>query len=56
MHGDNGFGYDPVFLVGEKSFAELDGAPKDKISHRGNALRLLVKELEKKKEQQYAEQ
>lgn len=44
-HGDNGFGYDPVFMVGEKSFAELTSEEKDKISHRGNALRKLVKAL-----------
>lgn len=43
-HGDNGFGYDPVFMVGEKSFAEMTKEEKDKISHRGNALRNL-KEL-----------
>lgn len=38
-HGDNGFGYDPLFLVGEKSFAQLSGEEKDAISHRGVALR-----------------
>ena len=44
-HGDNGFGYDPVFMVGQKSFAELSADEKDKISHRGNALRRLVRVL-----------
>ena len=44
-HGDNGFGYDPVFMVGEKSFAELSAEEKDALSHRGNALRELVKVL-----------
>lgn len=44
-HGDGGFGYDPVFMVGEKSFAELSAQEKDKISHRGNALRKLAKVL-----------
>lgn len=44
-HGDNGFGYDPVFMVGKKSFAELSADEKDKISHRGNALRKLVRVL-----------
>lgn len=39
--GANGFGYDPLFLVGDKSFAELNGAEKDAISHRGKANRLL---------------
>lgn len=44
-HGNNGFGYDPVFMVGKKSFAELSAEEKDKISHRGNALRKLTKAL-----------
>ena len=38
-HGDGGFGYDPLFLVGEKTVAEMTAAEKDAISHRGNALR-----------------
>ncbi len=37
--GDNGFGYDPLFMVGDKSFAELSSEEKDAISHRGNALK-----------------
>ena len=43
--GSGGFGYDPVFLVGEKSFAELTAEEKDAVSHRGNALRALEKKL-----------
>ena len=43
--GDGGFGYDPVFMVGDKSFAELTAEEKDKISHRGNALKALAKAL-----------
>ena len=43
--GIDGFGYDPVFMVGEKSFAELTAAEKDAVSHRGNALRMLVRAL-----------
>ncbi|MBQ7128744.1 MAG: XTP/dITP diphosphatase [Clostridia bacterium] len=39
--GQNGFGYDPYFYVGDKSFASLSADEKDKISHRGNALREL---------------
>ena len=45
--GENGFGFDPIFLVGEKSFSELDDAEKDAISHRGKALRTLAAYLEK---------
>ena len=43
--GSGGFGYDPCFYVGDKSFAELSPEEKDKISHRGKALRLLAEEL-----------
>ena len=43
--GENGFGYDPIFMVGDKSTAELSPAEKDKISHRGQALRKMEKLL-----------
>lgn len=39
--GCNGFGYDPLFMVGDKSFAELSAEEKDAVSHRGNALKAL---------------
>lgn len=45
--GNGGFGYDPVFMVGDKSFAELTAEEKDKISHRGNALKALAEALAK---------
>lgn len=45
--GNEGFGYDPLFLVNGRSFGRYTADEKDKISHRGNALRLLTKELEK---------
>lgn len=37
--GENGFGYDPVFYVGERSMAQLSESEKNQISHRGAALR-----------------
>lgn len=38
--GENGFGYDPVFLVdGVRTQAEISDAEKDLISHRGQAVR-----------------
>ncbi|MDR2654567.1 MAG: RdgB/HAM1 family non-canonical purine NTP pyrophosphatase [Oscillospiraceae bacterium] len=37
--GSGGFGYDALFLCGDKTFSELDAAEKDKISHRGKAVR-----------------
>lgn len=45
--GEGGFGYDPVFLCGDKSYAELSPAEKDAVSHRGKALRKLEQELRK---------
>jgi XTP/dITP diphosphohydrolase len=45
--GEGGFGYDPVFAVkGTRySAAELASAEKHRVSHRGQALRLLVEQL-----------
>lgn len=45
--GTGGFGYDPLFLVGdgEVMAAELDPAHKNEVSHRGQALRALVAAL-----------
>ena len=40
--GENGFGYDPIFLYKDKSFAQMNGQEKDKVSHRGKALRRMV--------------
>ena len=45
--GNGGFGYDPIFMQGDKSFAQLTAEEKDKVSHRGKALRKLKTELEK---------
>ena len=49
LKGDNGFGYDPIFFVPElgKTFGEMSAIEKNKISHRGNALRNLVDSLKK---------
>ncbi len=45
--GENGFGYDPVFFVpGENaSAAEIDAETKNRLSHRGQALRQLLQRL-----------
>ncbi len=47
--GENGFGYDPLFLTVEypgKTSAEISDAEKDAISHRGKALRAFVPQLQ----------
>ena len=46
--GNAGFGYDPLFLVEGRSFGRYTAEEKDKISHRGRALRTLAAELEKR--------
>jgi len=45
--GRNGFGYDPHFFLPElgKTAAELDSEEKNRLSHRGQALRQLVDKL-----------
>jgi XTP/dITP diphosphohydrolase len=42
--GENGFGYDPLFLLHEKgkTIAELPDEEKDGISHRGRASRRII--------------
>ena len=47
--GSHGFGYDPIFYVPElgRSTAELTEEEKNKVSHRGKALRLVKEELKK---------
>ena len=45
--GANGFGYDPIFVPDgyDVTTAEMDAEDKDKISHRGRALRALAPEI-----------
>lgn len=45
--GNGGFGYDPIFAPDGQgaAIAELDAAAKDRISHRGQALRALLPTL-----------
>jgi len=46
--GNNGFGYDPLFLddITGKSGAELSSEIKNKVSHRGQALRKMLHLIE----------
>nr|WP_297788256.1 non-canonical purine NTP diphosphatase [uncultured Allomuricauda sp.] len=50
LHGEGGFGYDPIFKPDgyEKTFGELPPETKNAISHRGRAIQKLVAFLKKK--------
>lgn len=47
--GENGFGYDPIFYLPEygKTSAQLTMEEKNKISHRGKALRAMAQRIKK---------
>lgn len=51
LRGDEGFGYDPVFIPDgfEKTFAEMPADLKNQISHRANAINRLLEHLKTKK-------
>lgn len=50
LSGTDGFGYDPLFIPNgyEQTFAELNLAEKNKISHRGRAVQQLIAFLKDK--------
>ena len=43
--GEGGFGYDPIFMLEGRSYAQLTPAQKDAVSHRGRALEKLEQML-----------
>jgi len=49
MIGENGFGYDPIFYYPplKKTFAEMTGEEKNRVSHRGRAMAEMREEFEK---------
>jgi len=48
VHGEGGFGYDPIFWVEQQqaTSAQLSKAEKNALSHRGMALRQLLTQME----------
>ena len=50
LSGNNGFGYDPMFISEVGCFGEVSAEEKDKVSHRGRALKKLKTELENRLE------
>ena len=44
IRGNDGFGYDPIFIVNEasKTYAEMSREEKNRLSHRGKALLKLI--------------
>jgi XTP/dITP diphosphohydrolase len=46
-HGEGGFGYDSLFYYEDyqQTFAEISGEDKNKVSHRGNAMREFTRRL-----------
>ncbi|WP_202318708.1 XTP/dITP diphosphatase [Archaeoglobus neptunius] len=46
--GTKGFGYDPIFLYGDKTFAEMETGEKNKVSHRRRAFEEFFKWLKEK--------
>lgn len=43
--GENGFGYDSLFLYNNKTFAQIPSEIKNKISHRAKAIKKLLKNI-----------
>lgn len=44
--GTRGFGYDPIFYVGERGLGEMELVEKNRISHRAASMRALKEWLE----------
>ncbi len=47
--GENGFGYDPIFYIGDKSMSQISEEEKNIISHRAKAITKLTDFLKEEK-------
>lgn len=47
--GTAGFAYDPIFLYGTKTFAQMTDEEKNKISHRGKTINKFIEYLKEEK-------
>ena len=47
--GENGFGYDPIFVYNNKTFAEMTNEEKNQVSHRGRAINKFLDYLNSEK-------
>ena len=46
--GENGFSYDPLFCVGDRTMAQMTEEEKNQVSHRANALAKLARYFQEK--------
>jgi XTP/dITP diphosphohydrolase len=49
IRGTQGFGYDPIFLYGDKTFAEMTTEEKNQVSHRRRAFEEFFRWLKENK-------
>jgi XTP/dITP diphosphohydrolase len=46
QRGKKGFGYDPIFYIGDESLGEMETEEKNRISHRGASMKAMKQWLE----------
>ena len=46
-YGSNGFGYDSIFAVNGKTYAEMNALEKNCLSHRAIAIKAIIPVLQK---------
>lgn len=48
QRGEKGFGYDPIFYIGDESLGEMETEEKNRISHRGASMNALKQWLDRR--------